>query len=206
MQLNVLDMTGKEVGKIELNDGVFGKEYNETLIHQVVIAQLANLRQGTHAALTRREVRGGGMKPFRQKGTGRARQGSSRAPQHVGGGIAFAKKPRDFSQKINKSMKKAAFLSAVSEKIRQNDVAIIDKFELAEGKTKFVAAAVKAMNLNGKTIFVIDDYNETILRAVRNMPNVEVQESRLLSTYDVVSNRNVVFTKGAIAKIEEANK
>ncbi|MDD4840175.1 MAG: 50S ribosomal protein L4 [Clostridia bacterium] len=206
MQLNVLDMTGTEVGKINLDDAVFARDYNEALIHQVVVSQLANQRQGTHAALTRAEVRGGGAKPFRQKGTGRARQGSSRSPQQVGGGIAFAKKPRDFSQKINKSMKKAAFLSAVSQKIRQNELTVLDKFEISECKTKLVAAVVDALKLSGKIIFVIDEPNETLLRAVGNMPGVELQEVRTLSVYDVVATRNIIFTKSAVAKLEEANK
>lgn len=206
MQQNVLDMTGKEVGKIELSDSIFGREYNEALVHQVVVSHLANQRQGTHAALTRSEVRGGGAKPFRQKGTGRARQGSSRSPQQVGGGVTFAKKPRDFSQKINKTMKKAAFLSAVSQKVRQNDCTILDKFEIAEGKTKLAQNVVNALSLKGKTMFVVENYDEILVRAIKNIPNVEVQEARTLCVYDIVANSNVVMTKGAIAKIEEANK
>lgn len=206
MQLNVLDMAGKEVGKMNVDDTVFARDYNEALVHQVVVAQLANQRQGTHAAQTRSEVRGGGVKPFRQKGTGRARQGSSRSPQHVGGGVAFAKKPRDFSQKINKTMKKSAFLSAVSQKIRQNEFTVLDKFELAEGKTKLVATVVDALKLSGNTIFVVEEPNAILLRATSNMPEVQVQEVRTLSVYDVVASSNLVFTQGAVAKLEEANK
>lgn len=206
MQLNVLDMTGKEVGKIELNDSVFAKDYNEALIHQVVVAQLANRRQGTMSNLTRSEVRGGGIKPFRQKGTGRARQGSSRAGGKVAGGIIFAKKPRDFSVKVNKTMRREAFLSAVSEKIRQNQVTMLDNLTLSEAKTKLVASVVDALKLSGKTIFVIDGYDATVVRAARNMENVEIRDAANISVYDVVSTRNIVMTKDAAAKIEEANK
>jgi large subunit ribosomal protein L4 len=206
MQLNVLDMTGKVVGNIELNDSVFAKEYNEALIHQAVVAQLANQRQGTMSAKTRAEVSGGGIKPFRQKGTGRARQGSSRAGRMVGGGIIFAKKPRDFSKKINKTMKREAFLSAVSQKIRQSELSVLDKLELKEGKTKLVAGVIDALKLTGKTIFVVDGYNEILLRAAGNIPQVEVREARTLSVYDVVNAKNLILTKGAVAQIEEANK
>lgn len=206
MQLNVLDMAGKEVGKINVDDAVFAREYNEALIHQVVVAQLANQRQGTHSAQTRAEVRGGGIKPFRQKGTGRARQGSSRSPQYVGGGVVFAKKPRDFSQKVNKTMKRSAFLAAISQKIRQNEFTVLDKLEIAEGKTKLVATVADALKLSGRTIFVIDEPNELLLRATKNMPEVQVQEVRTLSVYDVVASSNLVFTQSAVAKLEEANK
>lgn len=206
MQLNVLDMNGKKVGTIELNDAVFNKEYKEALIHQVVTAQLANLRQGTHSALTRREVRGGGIKPYRQKGTGRARQGSTRAPQHVGGGVVFAKKPRDFSQKISKTMRQSAFLSAISEKIRQSEVTVLDKLALKEAKTKLFQNVIDALKLKGKTIFVTDGYEETLIRAIKNIPDARVEEVRTLSVYDIVANRNLVMTKSAIEKIEEANK
>lgn len=170
MKLNVLNMAGKKAGTVEISDSIFARDYNEALIHQVVVAQLANKRQGTMSALTRTEVRGGGCKPYRQKGTGRARQGSIVAPQYVGGGVVFAKKPRDFSQKINKSMKTAAFYSALSEKIRQNEVVVLDKFALAEAKTKLVAGAVKALSLNGKVMFVLDEYDQVALKASKTSP------------------------------------
>lgn len=204
MKLKVVNMAGKAAGTIEVSDAVFGLEYNEALIHQVVVAQLANKRQGTMSALTRSEVRGGGAKPYRQKGTGRARQGSLVAPQHTGGGVVFAKKPRDFSQKINKNMKKAAFYSALSEKIRQEQVVVLDKFALAEPKTKLVAETVDALKLAGKTLFVVDEYDESAVRASRNIPTVSLEEVRLLNVYDIVASRNVVITKSAIKKIEEA--
>lgn len=204
MKLKVKNMAGKAAGTIEVSDAVFAAEYNEALIHQVVVAQLANKRQGTMSALTRSEVRGGGAKPYRQKGTGRARQGSIVSPQFTGGGVVFAKKPRDFSQKINKNMKKAAFYSALSEKIRQEQVVVLDKFALAEPKTKLVAEAVDALKLSGKTLFVVEEYDEAAVRASKNIPTVSLEEVRLLSVYDIVAARNLVLTKGAIKKIEEA--
>ncbi len=206
MELKVMNIAGKSAGKIEVSDSVFAAEYNEALIHQVVVAQLANKRQGTMSALTRSEVRGGGAKPYRQKGTGRARQGSIVAPNYVGGGVVFAKKPRDFSQKINKNMRKAAFYSAISEKIRQNEVTVVDKFELKEGKTKLVAGAMDALKLNGRVLIVVDEYDETLLRASNNIPTVALSEVRTLNVYDIVANKNVVITANAIKKIEEAAK
>ena len=204
MKLKVVSMAGKSAGTIEVSDAVFGCEYNEALVHQVVVAQLANKRQGTMSALTRSEVRGGGAKPYRQKGTGRARQGSLVAPQHTGGGVVFAKKPRDFSQKINKNMKRAAFCSALSEKIRQQQVVVLDKFALAEPKTKLVAETVDALGLAGRTLFVVESYDEAALRASRNIPTVSLEEVRLLTLYDIVATRNIVITQGAIQNIEEA--
>lgn len=206
MKLNVLNMSGKKAGTIEVSDAIFGAEYNQALIHQVVVAQLANRRQGTHAALTRTEVRGGGAKPYRQKGTGRARQGSIVAPNYVGGGVVFAKKPRDFSQKINKNMKRAAFISAISEKIRNNEVIVLDEFALKEAKTKLVANTVENLKLNGSVIFVVEEYDESAVRATRNIPTVSLAEVRQLNVYEVVANKYVVITKSAIQKIEEAAK
>lgn len=205
MKLNVLTMAGKAAGTIEVSDSIFACEYNEALIHQVVVAQLANKRQGTMSALTRTEVRGGGAKPYRQKGTGHARQGSIVAPNYVGGGIVFAKKPRDFSQKINKSMKKAAFYSALSEKIRQNEVIVLDKFEIAEVKTKLVANAMKTLNVE-KGLIVIDGYNQDILKASNNIPTINVCDAALLNVYDIVATKNIVITTDAIKKLEEAAK
>jgi len=206
MKLNVLNMTGKAAGTVEVSDSIFACEYNEALIHQVVVAQLANKRQGTMSALTRTEVRGGGAKPYRQKGTGHARQGSIVAPNYVGGGVVFAKKPRDFSKKINKSMKKAAFYSALSEKIRQNEVVVLDKFALAEAKTKLVANTVKALNIAGKAMFVIDGYDKDIVKATNNIPTVNICDAALLNVYDIVATKNIVITIDAIKKLEEAAK
>lgn len=197
-------MAGVKTGEIELNDYVFAAEYNEALIHQVVVAQLANKRQGTHAALTRTEVRGGGAKPYRQKGTGRARQGSIVAPNYVGGGVVFAKKPRDFSQKINKTMKKAAFYSALSQKLRQHEVVVLDSMELGEVKTKLVANAVKALGAEGKSLIVLGEHNDNVVRASANIPTVEVTEARLLNVYEIVATKNLIITVDALKKIEEA--
>lgn len=204
MKLNVLNMAGKSAGTVEVSDNIFGCEYNEALIHQVVVAQLANKRQGTQCALTRSEVRGGGAKPYKQKGTGRARQGSIVSPQFVGGGVVFAKKPRDFSQKINVKMKKAAFYSALSEKFRQNEIVVLDKFALSEPKTKLVAEAVKTLNIGGNVLFVVEEYDELMLRAIKNIPTAQLCEARTLNVYDIVATKNVVLTVGAIKKLEEA--
>lgn len=204
MKQDVFNMAGKKIGSVEVNDSVFACEYNGALIHQVVVAQLANKRQGTMSNLTRTEVRGGGAKPYRQKGTGRARQGSIVAPQYVGGGVVFAKKPRDFSQKINKRMNKTALYSALSEKLRQNELVLIDKFELPEVKTKHVAAAAKALAPEGTAMFILGQYNEDALRASANIQNVSVCEARTLNVYDVVSTKKLIMTVEALRQIEEA--
>ncbi|MCI7530066.1 MAG: 50S ribosomal protein L4 [Eubacteriales bacterium] len=205
MELKVMNKAGKEVGKVELNDELFNIEYNEALIHQIVVAQLANRRQGTKCTLTRAEVRGGGIKPYRQKGTGRARQGSIRAPQFIKGGVVFAPKPRDFSKKTNKFARRLALLSALSEKIRQNEVTVIDNLELKEVKTKEVAAILKALNLNKTTLIVTAEKDELVLRASGNLEKVEVTTADLINVYEVVKNNDCLFTKAAIEKIEEAN-
>ena len=205
MELKVMNQAGKEVGKVELNDELFNIEYNEALIHQIVVAQLANRRQGTKCTLTRAEVRGGGIKPYRQKGTGRARQGSIRAPQFIKGGVVFAPKPRDFSKKTNKFARRLALLSALSEKIRQNEVTVIDNLELKEVKTKEVAAILKALNLNKTTLIVAAEKDELVLRASGNLEKVEVTTADFINVYEVVKNNDCLFTKAAIEKIEEAN-
>ena len=205
MELKVMNKAGKEVGKVELNDELFNIEYNEALIHQIVVAQLTNRRQGTKCTLTRAEVRGGGIKPYRQKGTGRARQGSIRAPQFIKGGVVFAPKPRDFSKKTNKFARRLALLSALSEKIRQNEVTVIDNLELKEVKTKEVAAVLKALNLNKTTLIVTAEKDELVLRASGNLEKVEVTTADLINVYEVVKNNDCLFTKAAIEKIEEAN-
>lgn len=205
MEVKVYNTAGKEVGKMQLNDEVFNREYNEALIHQVVVAQLANLRQGTKSTLTRSEVRGGGIKPYRQKGTGRARQGSIRSPQFTHGGVVFAPKPRDFSKKINKMAKRSALLSALSEKFRSDEVTIVDKFEVKEAKTREVVAALKALNLAKSTIVVLADNDSLVVRAAGNIEKVAVTTASLLNVYEIVKNANCLITKSAIEKIEEAN-
>ena len=205
MELKVLNTAGKQVGTVELNDAVFAVEYNEALIHQVVVAQLANKRQGTKSALTRTEVRGGGVKPYRQKGTGRARQGSIRSPQFVKGGVVFAPKPRDFRQKLNKFSKRQALLSALSQKIRQDEFIVVDEFKVKEAKTKEVANILKALELNKNTLLVVAEDNRDLLRASRNMADLQVINADLINVYDVVRSNKCVVTKAAAEKIEEAN-
>lgn len=205
MELKVLNTAGKQVGTVELNDAVFAVEYNEALIHQVVVAQLANKRQGTKSALTRTEVRGGGVKPYRQKGTDRARQGSIRSPQFVKGGVVFAPKPRDFRQKLNKFSKRQALLSALSQKIRQDEFVVVDEFKVKEAKTKEVANILKALELNKKTLLVVAEDNKDLLRASRNIADLQVINADLINVYDVVRSNKCVVTKAAAEKIEEAN-
>lgn len=209
MELKVVNQEGKSQGSVNLAAKFFEAKYKESLVHQVVVAQLANKRQGTHSALTRSEVRGGGCKPYRQKGTGRARQGSIVAPNHVGGGIVFAKKPRDYRQKINEKMKARAFASAVAEKIRQQEITVISKLEFAQPKTKQLADTLKKLKLTGRTLIVLSReeqdlkwYNQVLLSS-RNMPNVTVCDVDLLNVYDVVANKNIVITKTAITKLDE---
>lgn len=205
MELKVLNTAGKQVGTVELNDAVFAVEYNAALIHQVVVAQLANKRQGTKSTLTRTEVRGGGVKPYRQKGTGRARQGSIRSPQFVKGGVVFAPKPRDFRQKLNKFSKRQALLSALSQKIRQDEFIVVDEFKVKEAKTKEVANILKALELNKKTLLVVAEDNKDLLRASRNIADLQVINADLINVYDVVRSNKCVVTKAAAEKIEEAN-
>ncbi|MBO5224284.1 MAG: 50S ribosomal protein L4 [Clostridia bacterium] len=201
--IKVFNQLGAEVATKELDETVFGVEYNEALIHQVVVAQLNNARQGTKSALTRTEVRGGGIKPWRQKGTGRARQGSIRAPQWTGGGIVFAPKPRSFSQKVNKKANVAALKSALSEKVRENDVIVLEKFELTAPKTKEVATVLKALNVEKRVLLVVTDVDTDVVIAARNIPTVKVINSDLINVYDVVANEKMLATAAAIEKIEE---
>lgn len=203
MQVKVFDTNAVEVGNVKLNDNVFKREYNEALIHQVVVAQMANARQGTKSALTRSEVRGGGAKPWRQKGTGRARQGSIRSPQWKKGGIVFAPKPRDFSKKVNKKARAAAFCSAISYKAANNELIVLDKIELTEGKTKLMAKILDNFKLTGKTLLVIENNNDFIQRASKNIDTLTVTVADLANVYQLVSNMTVIATKQALKQIEE---
>ncbi len=206
MELKVINTEGKDCGVMTVSDEIFGAEYNEALVHQVVVAQLANKRQGTKSTLTRTEVSGGGIKPWRQKGTGRARQGSIRAPQWRHGGIVFAPKPRDYSKKINKVMKKNALLGTLSEKVRAEELIVLENLVLAEGKTKLMANVCKNVNAGKKALFVIGAENETVLRATKNLAEADVCVVDLINVYDLVRAGKVFVTKEAIEKIEEANK
>lgn len=203
MEMKVVNSSGKKVGTIELNAAVFEQEYNAALIHQVVVAQLANKRQGTKSTLTRAEVRGGGIKPWRQKGTGRARQGSIRAPQWIKGGVVFAPKPRDFSQKINQKMKVAALKSALSQKIRDDEIIVINEIKAENGKTKEIATVLKNLKMEKRVLLVVGERDELVIRACRNIENVTLINASLINVYDVVANANCIMTKDAIKKIEE---
>ena len=202
----LLNILGEDCGTIKLNDSVFKAEYNEALIHQVVVAHLANLRQGTKSALTRTEVRGHAKKPWRQKGTGRARQGSTKAPQWRGGGVAFAPKPRDFSKKVNKEAKRVAFRSAISTKLADKELIVLDNLDIKDAKTKSMVEVLKNLKVEKTAVIVIKGENENVLRASGNIPCVEVTNSDLLSVYDIVKCDKLVVTADAIKSIEEAYK
>lgn len=203
-KVKVFNMEAKEVGSMTLSKDLFEVEYNEPLIHQAVVMYNANQRQGTKSTLTRSEVRGKAAKPWRQKGTGRARHGSKKAPQWTGGGVAFAPKPRDFSKKMNKQARRYALLSALSEKIRQNQVTILDKFELSAPKTKEVQAFVDAFKFNGSVLVVNKGNDEKIKRATANLAGLDIEEATDINVYEIVSSKNVVLTQSAIKTIEEA--
>ena len=203
-KLNVYNMKNEVVDSINLNDMVFDVEYNEPLIHQVIVALHNNARQGTKSTLTRSEVNLTKKKLYRQKGTGNARHDEKSAPQFVGGGVVFAPKPRDFSQKINKKMRDIAFSSAVSQKIRQNEVFILDEINFADAKTKAAAEFLKTFGLNKRTIIVTDGKDENVIKATGNIQKVSVADAGLLNVAQVVENTYVVFTKNAIKKLEEA--
>ena len=205
MQIKVYDLEAKEVGKVSLSDEVFKAPYNEALIHQIVVAYLANQRQGTKSTLTRSEVRGGGRKPWRQKGTGNARQGSIRAPQWIKGGVVFAPKPRDFSKKVNKQMKRGAFISALSTCAAEKCLIVVDELKL-DGKTKSMQKVLDAFKLDKRTTVVTSDIDEMVVRAAGNIANVAVTPANQLNTYDIVVSDKILISKDAIKKIEEECK
>ena len=205
MQTKVLNLEGNEVGKVSLDEKVFGAEYNEDLIHQAVVTYLANQRQGTKSTLTRSEVAGGGRKPWRQKGTGRARQGSIRSPQWVHGGVVFAPKPRDFEKKMNAQMRRGAFISALSAMMKEKAIVVVDDMNI-EAKTKAAVKVLDALKLNRRVTVVTDGVNESAIRAFSNLEGKNVTTADILNTYDLVVSDYVVMTKDAIKKIEEGNK
>ncbi len=204
-KVKVYNMKAEEVGSISLKNDVFGVEYNEPLIHEVIVAYNANQRQGNKSTLTRSEVRGHAAKPHRQKGTGRARQGSTKGPQFIGGGVVFAPKPRDFSKKVNKVAKRAALLSALSQKLAQKEITVLDKFEVESGKTKDAQKFLDAFKFAGSVLVVSSNNSDKELKATNNIPNLSTVNVELLNTYDVVSNKNVVLTESAVKYLEEAN-
>ena len=201
--VKLYDMQAKEVGTLELSDALFNVDYNEAVIHQAVVARLANERQGTKSTLTRSEVRGGGAKPWRQKGTGRARQGSIRSPQWIKGGVVFAPKSRDFSKKMNAKAKAVALFSALSQKIRDDEVIFVDQLQVAEGKTKEMAAFLKAFNLEKSVLLVMDNNDDMVLRASANIAKLSTIAASQINTYDVVKNAKLVISKQAVQQIEE---
>ena len=201
--VKLYDMKANEVGTLELNDALFNTEYNESVIHQAVVQRLANERQGTKSTLTRSEVRGGGAKPWRQKGTGRARQGSIRSPQWVKGGVVFAPKSRDFSKKMNVKAKAVALLSALSQKIRDDEVIFVDEIKVAAAKTKEMAAFLKAFKLEKSVLLVMDNSDEAVLRACANIKAISTLPANQINTYDVVKNAKLVISKQAVQQIEE---
>ena len=201
--INVYKMDGSVAGKINLSDKVFGAEYNEALIHQAVVTRLANERQGTKSTLTRTEVRGGGKKPWRQKGTGNARQGSIRAPQWIKGGVVFAPKSRDFSKDMNKKAKIGALLSALSKKVADGELLVVESLEVKEGKTKEMVAFQKALGLDKSAVLVMDNDDLGVIRATRNIEKLSTLPVAQISTYEVVANSKVVLTKEAVKKLEE---
>lgn len=201
MNLNVYDKQGKQTGSVEVSSVVFEREFSESLVHQVVVSQLANKRQGTKSALTRTEVSGGGKKPWRQKGTGSARQGSTRAPQWTHGGVVFAPKPRDFSQKINKTTNKEAIKSALSKKVADNEFTVIENLDV-EPKTKGVQAILNAFGFK-KTLILVNGENNDLYRAARNIPGVMVMDCRMLNVYDLVAHHNCLCTVEAVKAIDQ---
>jgi len=198
----VYNMEGKEVGTLDLNDAVFGVEVNEHLVHMAVLQQLANKRQGTQKAKTRSEVRGGGRKPWRQKGTGHARQGSTRAPQWTGGGVVFAPVPRDYSFKVNKKEKRAALKSALTSRVQENKLIVVDELKLDEIKTKKFAEVMKNLNVD-KALVVINDNDQNIVMSARNIPTVKVAQTNTINVFDILKYSTLVVTKAAVATIEE---
>lgn len=203
-KVKVFNMLAQEVGQLDLADNLFGVDYNEALIHEVVVAYNANQRQGTKSALTRSEVRGHAKKPWRQKGTGRARHGSTKGPQWTGGGVVFAPKPRDFSKKVNKQKKRYALLSALSTKLAQNELVVIDKFAFENAKTKEAKAFVDAFKFQGSVLVVNGEIDKKAILATSNLPCLDTVAVDSLNVYDVVANKNIVLTESAIKSIEEA--
>ena len=203
MQTKVFDMAGKQVGEIELSDAIFGIEPNESVVHDVVKNHLANCRQGTQSALTRAEVSGGGIKPWRQKGTGRARQGSIRAPQWYHGGIVFAPKPRDYSYTLNKKVKRLALKSVLTAKAQEENLVVIDAIKMDEIKTKTFKQFLQAVDADCKALVVTAENDAIVVKSAANIPGIVVTFANLINVYDVLNAKKLVVDKAALAKIEE---
>ena len=202
-KVSVFDMNGKAVSEIELSDAVFGIEPNKTVMHQAVVNYLANQRQGTQSTLTRSEVSGGGRKPWRQKGTGNARQGSIRAPQWTHGGIALGPKPRDYSYSLNKKVKRLALKSALSSKVAEKEIIVVDEIKLEEIKTKSIVNMLSALGADKKTLIVMPEVDEKVIRSANNIANVKTTLVNTLNVYDILNCNHFVVAKDAVAKLEE---
>ena len=200
--VSVFNMEGKEVGTLELNDAVFGVEVNEHLVHMAVVAQLANKRQGTQKAKTRSEVSGGGRKPWRQKGTGHARQGSTRAPQWTGGGVVFAPVPRDYTIRLNKKEKRLALKSALTSRVQDGKFIVLDELTLNEAKTKNFVNVMKNLNV-AKALVVLNENNENVMRSARNVADVKTALVNTINVYDILKYNTVIATKSSVESIEE---
>ncbi|MCQ2550445.1 MAG: 50S ribosomal protein L4 [Lachnospiraceae bacterium] len=201
--VSVYNMDGKEVGTIELNDAVFGVEVNEHLVHMAVVQQLANNRQGTQKAKTRAEVSGGGRKPWRQKGTGHARQGSTRAPQWKGGGVVFAPVPRDYSFKLNKKEKRAALKSVLTDKVANNKLIVLDELKFDAIKTKNFAAVLNNLKVEKKALVVINENDANVVMSAKNIPTVKTALTNTINVYDIINAQTLIVTKDAVKTIEE---
>ncbi len=201
--LAVLDMTGKEVGSVELAESIFGIEPNTTAVHQMVVNYLANQRQGTQSALTRSEVSGGGRKPWRQKGTGHARQGSTRSPQWRHGGVVFAPKPRSYGFSVNKKVKRLAMKSALSSKVVDNDLIVLDAIKVDSYKTKTIVNMLTAIGSEKKALIVLPEVNDMIIKSARNIPGVKTAQVNTINVYDIVNADKLIIVKDALSKIEE---
>lgn len=201
-KVTLYNMDGTENGELELNDSVFGVEVNVPVMHEAVVAHLASMRQGTQSAKTKAEVRGGGRKPYRQKGTGRARQGSIRSPQWVGGGVVFAPKPRDYSVKMNKKARRLAIRSALTTRVQENKLYVLSELAFDEIKTKEMKKVLDAFDLS-KALVVLDGEDGNVVLSARNIPDVKTIPASMVNVYDILKYENVVATKDAIAKIEE---
>jgi large subunit ribosomal protein L4 len=201
--ISVVDMEGKNVGSVELAESVFGIEPNEAVMHQMVLNYLAAQRQGTQSALTRSEVSGGGKKPWRQKGTGRSRQGSTRSPQWTHGGIVFAPKPRSYRFTVNKKEKRLAMKSAFSVKAAANEIIVVDTIAVDEYKTKKIAAMLKAVEAEKKSLIVLDSIDSKVIKSAGNIPGVKTAQVNTLNVYDILNADKLIIAKGAVSKIEE---
>ncbi len=202
-KIALFNVSGEQIGDIELDDNVFGVEVNEHVLYEAVKNQLANKRQGTQSVKTRSEVRGGGRKPWRQKGTGRARQGSIRSPQWAGGGVVFAPKPRDYSYKIPKKVKRLAMKSALSSKVLDNEIVILDELKMEQPKTKDMVNILKNLNVDGKALIITSEKDDNTVKSARNIPGVKTSLVNTLNVYDILKYDKFIITKDAVKKVEE---